>query len=157
MTNVLITELENQSCPVLIVEDSDEDFEAFRRGWRKSGAKNPLYRCESGDEALDYLYHQGEYTDPISSPRPCLILLDLNLPGTDGKEILEEIKTDGNMRSIPVVIFTTSSNPKDLEICYQKGANSYIIKPIDVKKLMETVKTLGQYWFDINRPPLHIF
>ncbi|MDJ0694622.1 response regulator [Mastigocoleus sp. MO_188.B34] len=157
MTNLLITELENKTCPVLVIEDSDEDFEAFSRGWRKSGATNSLYRCESGDEALDFLYHRGEYTDTISSPRPCLILLDLNLPGTDGREILEEIKTDENMRSIPVVIFTTSSNPKDLEICYQKGANSYIIKPIDVKKLMETVKTLGQYWFDINRPPLHVF
>lgn len=157
MTNLLITELESKTCPVLIIEDSDEDFEAFRRGWRKSSAKNPLYRCDNGDEALDFLYHRGEYTDPASSPRPCLVLLDLNLPGTDGREILEEIKTDTDLKSIPVVIFTTSSNPKDLETCYQKGANSYIIKPIDVKKLMNTVKTLGQYWFDINRPPLHVF
>ena len=157
MTNLPITELESKTCPVLIIEDSDEDFEAFRRGWRKSGAKNSLYRCENGDEALDFLYHRGEYADLNLSPRPCLVLLDLNLPGTDGREILEEIKTDADLKSISVVIFTTSSNPKDLEACYQKGANSYIIKPIDVKKLMDTVKTLGQYWFNINKPPLHTF
>ena len=157
MTNLLIAEIENKTCPVLIIEDSDEDFEAFRRGWRKSGAKNPLYRCDNGDEALDFLFHHGEYANQNTIPRPCLILLDLNLPGTDGREILGEIKTNADLKSIPVIVFTTSANPKDLEICYQKGANSYIVKPIDMKKLMNTVKTLSQYWFDINRPPLHTF
>lgn len=157
MTHSLIAELENKTCPVLIVEDSDEDFEAFCRGWRKSGANNPIYRCEDGDEALDFLFNRNEYASEESYPRPCLILLDLNLPGTDGREVLTEIKSDTSLRSIPVVVFTTSANPKDLEICYKNGANSYIVKPIDVKKLMNTVKTLSQYWFDINKPPLHVF
>ena len=157
MTNILITELASKTYPVLTVEDSDEDFEAFRRGWQKSGIKNPLYRCENGDEALYFLFNHGKYADKSLYPRPELILLDLNLPGTDGREVLAEIKNDPNLKTIPVVVFTTSANPKDLEICYQNGANSYIIKPINAQSLMSMIKKLSQYWLEINQSPMQLF
>jgi CheY-like chemotaxis protein len=144
--------MQRQAYPLLIVEDSDEDFEAFLRGWRKSGVNNPIYRCENGDEALDFLFRHGKYVDNILSPCPGLILLDLNLPGTDGREVLMEIKRDADLKNIPVVVFTTSTNPKDLEICYQNGANSYIVKPIDIQALLNTVEALVEYWFGINQP-----
>lgn len=136
----------NQTQPLLIVEDSDEDFEAFGRIIRKSGVTHPIYRCNDGDEALDFLYGTGEYGD-IQAPRPAIIVLDLNLPGTDGREVLAQIKQDEELKTIPVVVFTTSSNPKDIDICYQSGVNSYIIKPIDVTKLRKTIEILIDYWF----------
>ncbi|MFB8789727.1 MAG: response regulator [Potamolinea sp.] len=132
--------------PVLLIEDSDEDFEAFGRMLRKSSIKVPIYRCTNGDEALDFLNHTGEYIDGIKAPRPGIILLDLNLPGTDGREVLQQIKQDENLKSIPVVIFTTSSNPKDIDICYRYGISGYVLKPMDIKKLMNTVQVIIEYW-----------
>lgn len=132
--------------PVLLIEDSDEDFEAFGRILRKSSIKVPIYRCTNGDEALDFLQHKGEYSDWINAPRPAIILLDLNLPGTDGREVLQEIKQDENLNNIPVVIFTTSSNPKDIDICYRYGISGYILKPMNIQQLMNTVKVVIEYW-----------
>jgi CheY-like chemotaxis protein len=137
-----------QTQPLLMIEDSDEDYEAFGRLIRKSAVANPIYRCTDGDEALDFLYHSGDYVDSRKAPRPSIILLDLNLPGTDGREVLEQIKQDEALKTIPVVVFTTSSNPKDIESCYRKGVNGYIIKPIDVTKLRRTLQILIDYWFE---------
>lgn len=139
---------DNQAKPLLLIEDSDEDFEAFGRIMRKSSITNPVYRCTDGDEALDFLYHTGEYVDLAKAPRPGIILLDLNLPGTDGREVLEQIKHDEELKMIPVVVFTTSSNPKDIEGCYQHGVNGYIIKPMDIKKLTKTIQVFLDYWFE---------
>lgn len=139
--------------PLLIVEDSNEDFEAFQRFLRQSSLTIPVYRCLNGDQAMAYLYHTDRYTDPESAPRPGLILLDLNLPGTDGREVLRRIKQDDNLKSVPVVIFTTSNNPKDIEACYRQGVNSYIIKPMDFKLLKRSIQTLLEYWFDITLLP----
>ena len=133
---------------LLVIEDSDEDFEAFGRIMRKSSVANPIYRCIDGDDALDFLYHTGEYIDLAKAPRPSIILLDLNLPGTDGREVLEQLKQDEEFKTIPVVVFTTSSNPKDIEVCYQYGVNGYILKPIDVKKLTRTLQVFIDYWFE---------
>lgn len=138
----------NLTQPLLVIEDSDEDFEAFGRMMRKSFVGNPIYRCTDGDDALDFLYHTGKYTDSALAPRPAIILLDLNLPGTDGREVLEQIKKDEELKTIPVVVFTTSSNPKDIEVCYRYGVNGYIVKPIDIKKLMRTLQVFIDYWFE---------
>ncbi|MFH7026172.1 MAG: response regulator [Heteroscytonema crispum UTEX LB 1556] len=135
--------------PLLVIEDSDEDFEALRRVIRRQGVVNPVFRCTDGDEALDFLYHTGAYSDVNTAPRPSIILLDLNLPGTDGREILDQIKRDKNLKNIPVVVFTTSSNPRDIEICYQYCVTSYILKPIDIKRLVETIQGFITYWLDI--------
>ncbi len=138
---------ENLIPSLLVIEDSDEDFEALRRMLRKSDMVNPIYRCIDGDDALDFLYHTGEYVDS-EIPLPSLILLDLNLPGTDGRELLKEIKQDEELKTIPVVVFTTSSNPKDIEFCYRYGVNGYILKPIEINKLTRTIQVLIDYWFE---------
>lgn len=137
------------SQPILLVEDSPEDFEATVRAFRKSGLKNVLIRCEDGDQALDYLHRRGEYTDPASSPRPGVILLDLNLPGTDGRQVLSEVKTNESLRDIPVVVLTTSADERDITACYRAGANSYIQKPVDIDGFMKAIERLNGYWFEV--------
>ncbi|MBM0741613.1 response regulator [Phormidium sp. CLA17] len=139
--------------PLLIIEDSNEDFEAFQRFLRQSPLVIPVYRCLNGDQALAFLYHTDHYTDLESAPRPGLILLDLNLPGTDGREVLRRIKQDDDLKLVPTVIFTTSNNPKDIEDCYRQGVNSYIIKPMDFGLLKRSIQTLLEYWFDITMLP----
>lgn len=134
--------------PLLVIEDSDEDFEALSRIMTQEAIANPVYRCIDGEEALEFLFHQGEYLDSSTFPRPSLIVLDLNLPGTDGREVLAELKQDRDLKNIPVVIFTTSSNPQDVEICYQYGVNGYIVKPMDTKRFRKLVQILLDYWFE---------
>ena len=137
------------SQPILLVEDSPEDFEATQRAFRKSGLKNPLVRCEDGEQALDYLHRRGEYADPARSPRPGVILLDLNLPGTDGRQVLNEIKHDEHLRDIPVVVLTTSADERDITACYRAGANSYVQKPVDIDGFMKAIERLNGYWFEV--------
>lgn len=140
--------VEKSHLPLLIVEDSDEDFEAFGRFVRRAKISNPVYRCVDGEDVLDFLYRQGDYQDSAQAPRPSLILLDLNLPGTDGREVLEQIKQDEKLKTIPVIVFTTSSNPKDIETCYRFGVNSYVLKPINVDRSKEVMKSIVDYWFN---------
>ena len=138
---------------LLVVEDSDEDFAVLQRLMKRMAVQNPIYRCADGDEVLEFLYQSGDYTDQDTVPRPSIILLDLNLPGTDGREVLEQLKQDGDLREIPVVVFTTSSNPKDIEFCYQNGANGYLVKPVNSLELQRTVQAFVNYWLEANTPP----
>lgn len=139
---------------LLVVEDSDTDFAVLERYLTKFSFNIPVYRCCDGDEALDYLCHEGEYEENHQHfPRPSLILLDLNLPGTDGKEVLTEIKNNHGLKTIPVVVFTTSSNPDDIKTCYEKGANTYIIKPMDLDKMKTTIQSLLDHWFKVSVLP----
>jgi CheY-like chemotaxis protein len=148
--------ISKNSQPLLIIEDSDEDFEASYRIIQQQAIINPIFRCIDGEEALDFLYHQGDYSDIEKFPRPALILLDINLPGTDGIEVLIQIKHDQQLNTIPVVIFTTSSNLNDIEVCYRNYASSYILKPIDIKKLVKTIQSLITYWLDTVILPDHL-
>ena len=102
-----------------------------------------------GDEALDYLYRRREYADPALAPRPGVILLDLNLLGTDGREVLAEIKGHDELGSIPVIILTTSNADGDVETCYHDGASSYIQKPVDLPGFVAAMRHLKDYWFEI--------
>lgn len=138
---------------LLVVEDSNEDFKILQRLIRRMEVKNPIYRCTNGDEALDFLYREGIYKNIDTVPTPSAILLDLNLPGMDGRDILERLKQDGSFKKIPIVIFTTSSNPKDIDLCYQKGANGYLIKPMDAQELQKTIQAFVDYWLETNTPP----
>ena len=108
--------------PILVVEDSPEDFEATSRAFRRAGLRNQMLHCTTGDEALDFLHRRGRYEDARHSPRPGVILLDLNLPGTDGREVLQEIKRSDDLAAIPVIVLTTSSDSRDVDACYQAGA-----------------------------------
>jgi CheY-like chemotaxis protein len=134
------------SPPILIVEDSPEDFEAACRAFARSGISTTIYRAEDGDEMLDYLRRRGRFASPTSAPRPGLILLDLNLPGTDGREALSAIKRDPDLASIPVIVLTTSSDDRDIEVCYRSGANSYIQKPVDLDQYMKLIRLVAEYW-----------
>ncbi|PCH59882.1 MAG: two-component system response regulator [SAR86 cluster bacterium] len=133
---------------ILIVEDSDTDFDISIRAFKKTGIINKIFRCTDGDDALDYLYRRGEYKGN-NEPLPNVILLDLNLPGTDGREVLETIKADDNLKSIPVIVLTTSSDERDIEQCYRYGANSYILKPVNFESYIEAIQRLKDFWFEV--------
>jgi CheY-like chemotaxis protein len=135
--------------PILVVEDSPEDFEATSRAFRRAGLRNPMLHCATGDDALDFLHRRGRYEDPRQSPRPGVILLDLNLPGTDGREVLHEIKRSDDLAAIPVIVLTTSSDARDVDACYQAGASSYIQKPVDLDGFMRAIQRLHDYWFEV--------
>lgn len=134
---------------ILVVEDSPEDFEATRRALLKSGLHNGIRHCADGDEALDYLHRRGRYEDPQAAPRPSMILLDLNMPGTDGRDVLTDIKNDPALKTIPVIVLTTSTDENDIEACYAAGANSFVQKPVDLDGLVHSIQKLANYWFEI--------
>jgi CheY-like chemotaxis protein len=138
---------------ILLIEDSDEDVTATVRGMRREDLEIVFNRCTTGDQALDYLYQRGRYTDATRAPRPNLILLDLNLPGTDGRSLLAVIKDDEDLKSIPVVVLTTSNNPQDIATCYRRGANSYQIKPVDYARFKQSLQTMIAYWFQTATLP----
>ncbi len=133
--------------PILIVEDSDEDFEATQWALRKSSYELSIFRCRDGEQAIDYLEHRGEFAEMEGGNLPALILLDLNLPRTDGRQVLEHIKASERLKQVPVVVVTTSANPVDVENCYRFGANSYLQKPVNMTKLREMLQSLIDYWF----------
>lgn len=137
---------------ILIIEDSAEDYEATERALQRAHVPVALGRCVDGDDALDWLQHEGRYAGQ-QMPRPTLILLDLNLPGTDGREVLDTVKTNPQLVDIPVVILTTSSNPYDISDCYRAGANTYIIKPIDLTQFYNAIACLVQYWLQVAALP----
>jgi len=130
---------------ILIVEDSEDDYEATIRAFKRTNLKNPIRRAASGTEALSILRE--------SDTHPGLILLDLNMPGIDGRRILAIIKSNPVMRKIPVVVLTTSSDERDVEECYTLGANTYIQKPVDLDGLFAAIQRLKEYWFEIALLP----
>ena len=142
--------------PLLVVEDSNEDFLMLQRLMRRMSVQNPIHRCTNGDEVLEFLYQLGSEALRNSQValRPSVILLDLNLPGIDGRDILDRLKQDKSFKEIPIVVFTTSSNPKDIELCYQKGANGYLVKPMDAQELKKTIQAFVDYWLEVNTPPV---
>jgi CheY-like chemotaxis protein len=142
--------------PILLVEDSDEDYEALVRALNGTVLRASLHRCTRGEEALDYLYERGRFAAPAPAPRPVLILLDLNLPGIDGRELLTVIKGDAHLKSIPVIIVTTSHNPHDIAWCYAHGANSYQVKPMDYTEFRNDMRLLAEYWLSVCFLPVNI-
>jgi CheY-like chemotaxis protein len=138
---------------ILVVEDSDEDFEAFCRIIAEVESDFYFQRACDGEDALDYLYQKGCYQDPQLFPRPSIILLDLNLPGTDGRDVIREVKENKSLKTIPIIVFTTSSSPKDIESCYEFGANSYLMKPMGLKQLKKVITVFCQYWLETTILP----
>jgi len=145
MTQETIPKL-RESQPILIVEDSPDDFEATKRAFANANLRNAIKHAVSGEDALDYLQSHSGAT-------PGIILLDLNMPGLDGRKTLEVIKRSRDLRKIPVVILTTSNDERDVAACYELGANTYIQKPVDFDGLISAIKQLKEYWFEIALLP----
>ncbi len=138
---------------ILMADDDVDDREFARTAMEESRLMNELRFVEDGEELLDYLYRRGAYVEPMSSPRPGLILLDLNMPRRDGREALREIKSDPALRRIPVVILTTSKADEDILRSYDLGANCFISQPVTFEGLIEVVKVLDKHWFQIVELP----
>jgi CheY-like chemotaxis protein len=140
---------------ILIADDDDDDCLLAREALAECRlAFSALHFVSDGEQLMDYLYRRGKYSDSHSSPRPGLILLDLNMPKKDGREALKQIKADANLRQIPIVVLTTSKANEDIYRSYDLGANSFITKPVTFSGLVEVMKTIGKYWFEIVELPL---
>jgi CheY-like chemotaxis protein len=139
--------------PILVVEDSLEDFTALSRAFRKNAVPNPVLRCEDGEQALQYLQGHGKHPD-WPTVLPAFVLLDLNMPGLDGRDVLGVLKHDAALHAIPVIVFTTSSNARDIEECYRLGANSYHTKPVSYSALEEKVGLIASYWLKASELPI---
>ncbi|OUR97956.1 hypothetical protein A9Q84_06575 [Halobacteriovorax marinus] len=135
---------------ILVVEDCDDDYEVLSESFKEVEIINELVRCKDGQEALDYLNKNGRQGNP---KRPDLILLDLNMPGIDGREVLRIVKSDFELQSIPVFILTTSESERDVEDCYKFGANSYIPKPADFDGFIEALKVMKGFVFELSLLP----
>ena len=138
---------------ILLVEDNTDDYDAATRSFKKAHLDNPVHWCKSGKDTLDYLRCAGKYANNPDLTKPGLILLDLNMPGLDGKKTLEILKQDKNLKRIPVVILTTSADESDVIQCYELGASTYIQKPVDFEGLVEAVSRIKDYWFGIALLP----
>lgn len=144
---------DGRSQTILIVEDNDDDFFATMRAFKKADLANPIQRCTNGDQALDYLFRRGEFSDNGKAPRPGIVLLDLNLPGTDGRQVLRVVKADSSLKKIPVIVLTTSRARQDIERCYADGANSYIQKPVNLEGFVQAIARIREYWLEVTILP----
>ncbi|MFH1102039.1 MAG: response regulator [Methanobacteriota archaeon] len=140
----------NENVPILLVEDNPDNVMITRMAFEKGNIKNTLYVARDGDDALRFLFKEGEY---VNVPTPGLILLDLNLPKVSGYEVLRKIKMDERLKRIPVIILTVSTNDSDIRKTYELGANSYIAKPAEFKDFVNVVSSLTDYWLRISRIP----
>jgi len=138
---------------ILMADDDADDRELTREAFQQSRLANDLRFVEDGEELMDYLYRRGRYADPATSPRPSILLLDLNMPRKDGREALREIKNDPAFRGIRVIIMTTSKAEEDIVRTYDLTATSYITKPVTFEGLVEVVAALGRYWLEIVELP----
>jgi CheY-like chemotaxis protein len=140
--------MRHEQAPILMAEDDEDDRMLIQEAIQESNLANPIQFVSNGEELLDYLYQRGVY-EQGRPPEPGLILLDLNMPKMDGKTALRKIKTDPDLKHIPVAVLTTSDQKQEALECYNLGANSYIVKPGKFERLVQVMRTLGEYWFSI--------
>lgn len=143
-----------RSVVILIADDDDDDRMMAKEALEENRLANEIRFVVDGEDLTDYLNSRGKYTEPCSAPRPGLILLDLNMPRKDGREALKEIKSDPELRQIPIIVLTTSKAEEDIFRTYDLGVNSFITKPVSFTALAEVMKTLAKYWFEIVELPL---
>ncbi|PWS26623.1 two-component system response regulator [Pedobacter yonginense] len=137
---------------ILFVEDSRDDAALTIRALKKSGFTNKLHHVIDGAEALDFIYCRGTYVSRSLKDLPKLILLDVKMPKVSGIQVLEKLKSDVDLKSVPIVMLTSSNEGPDIEQCFALGANSYIVKPVDSDKFFQSIKELGLYWMILNQP-----
>ena len=142
-----------EAIEILLVEDNPDDVEITQRALGKIRLANRLHVVRDGEEALKFLRHQGEFEDHAESPRPDLILLDLNLPKVNGKEVLAAIRHDENLATIPVIMLTASSRDEDVVESYRLGTNTFIQKPVEFDKFLHALDVIGEYWMVIAKLP----
>jgi len=138
---------------ILMVDDDPDDRLLFKEACEEVRLRNPLHFLENGEQLVDYLKRRGPYEKHKDEPYPGIILLDLNMPLKDGREALEEVKADPELRHIPVIVLTTSKSEDDILSSYGLGASSYIVKPISLDRLMRVVNSIGEYWVQIVEVP----
>ncbi len=137
--------------PILLVEDNPDDIMITKRAFAKGRILNKLFVAENGEEAIEFLRKRGKYKD---APTPTLVLLDLKMPKMNGFDVLEQIKGDKELKSIPIVVLTSSERDKDIEKAYKLGCNSYIVKPVSFENFIKTVVEIKEYWLSISRVPV---
>ena len=137
---------------ILLVEDNPNDVELTLKGLKEHNLANEVVVARDGVEALDYLYRRGQFADR-SQGNPAVILLDLNLPRIDGLEVLKKVRSDDQLKLVPVVVLTSSREERDLMEAYKLGANAYVVKPVKFREFMDAIKSLGLFWAIINEPP----
>lgn len=142
-----------RSITILVADDDADDRLMIQDALQENRLANDIRFVENGEALMEYLHRRGKYTDPSSSPRPGIILLDLNMPKKDGREALKEIKENASLRGIPVVVLTTSKAEEDIYRTYHLGVNSFITKPVTFDSLVEIIRDLGRYWFEIVELP----
>ncbi|HXC04012.1 MAG TPA: response regulator [Bacteroidia bacterium] len=142
-----------RSIDILIADDDAEDRMLITDALKESRLKNHIQFVENGEELLQYLNNEGNYTDTRKYPTPGIILLDLNMPKKDGREALKEIKADKKLRCIPIIILTTSQAEEDILKTYNLGVNSFITKPVTFQSMVDVMRTLQKYWFEIVELP----
>jgi CheY-like chemotaxis protein len=142
-----------RSITILLADDDADDRVLAKDALDESRVVNDLRFVEDGEQLLDYLHRRGKFSNPETSPRPGLILLDLNMPRKDGREALREIKSDASLRQIPIVVLTTSKAEEDIYRTYDLGVNSFITKPVTFEGLVGVMRTLGRYWLEIVELP----
>lgn len=138
-----------KSSTILLVEDNDHDVFAVQRALEKSGVRNPLVHFRTGEELFSYLSAQDDVTETFKHLVPAVILLDLNLPSLTGHEVLKMIKSRDRLKRIPVIVFSSSSDERDIQTCFEAGANSYVVKPMTFSGLIKAIAELYGYWFEI--------
>lgn len=146
-------ENENRLFTILMVDDDPDDRLLFKEACEEVRLRNPLQFLENGEQLVDFLKRKGNYASHADEPYPGIILLDLNMPLKDGREALEEIKADKDLRHIPIIVLTTSKDEDDILSSYGLGASSYIVKPISLDRLMRVVNSIGEYWVEIVEVP----
>ncbi|WP_224249274.1 response regulator [Hyalangium gracile] len=146
----------NSLPPILIVEDSDEDFDMLRLALQAAGVTHPLVRCADGEETLEFLRQRGRSQAAEPAPRPGVVLLDLNLAGMDGRQVLEHIRADAALRALPVIVLSTSDNPRDVQACYQLGVSAYLLKPLDLERFERMVRLFKEFWLEFVVLPVGV-
>ncbi len=141
---------EQKIVKILLVEDNPDDIRITQRALKEAKVINKLWVVRDGQEALDFLQHRGQYEDETKSPKPGLILLDINLPKVNGLEVLEKVKKNPDLQRVPVVMLTVSSRDEDIVRGYNNGCNSFIQKPVDFDRFVEAIKQVGLYWCLLN-------
>jgi CheY-like chemotaxis protein len=144
---------EGKMISILLADDDPDDRKLTQEAFSENRLVNSLDCVEDGEELMDYLHRRGKYSHLSGEALPGLILLDLNMPRKDGREALKEIKADPELRRIPIVVLTTSKAEEDIVRTYDLGVNSYVTKPVTFKSLVELVKVLGRYWFEVVELP----